>query len=290
MSDNKKILLSIVFGAKNDSYMEYSPGIGGANHRISISINKWLDNIEKCNIEYNTNDIELVICDWNSKEKIIDYVIDSKYKNYTYIFVPEKVACQYNTEFSIVHSLNCAYKHSTGEYILFCDSDSYFSYENFKRLYNLIKNIKIQDNFETGYWIPRKHIPREDYINFKNFIDVDNHLMNNNINYIYDGPIYANNIFCGGAAGLLISKFMAEETTCWYEKYINWGELDIDMNRRLIAKYQIDYIDINSLCFLHLYHHDSSFVRIPNRRQDTFFKANDANWGLGDKILEVTKK
>lgn len=290
MINDKKPLLSILIGAKNDNYMEYSPGVGGADHRITIAINKWLDNIEKLNVE--NNDIEFVICDWNSKEKIINAIIDPKYKNYTYIYVPGDIAADYNTNFSIVHSLNCAYKHSNGEYILFCDSDSYLSYEQFKNLYSFIKHLKTKTITDSCFWIPRKHVPREAYINYKNFINVDNHLMNNHVNYLHDGPIFKDGEFYGGAAGLLISKNVAEETTCWYEKYVNWGELDLDMNRRLSTKYNMAYVNINSLCFFHLYHHEAknNGYRIGNKRTDTLFKANNDPWGLSDKILEVIKK
>ena len=54
-----------------------------------------------------------------------------------------------------------------------------------KKLNTEVKHLKTKTITNSCFWIPRKHVPREAYINYKNFIDVDNHLMNNHVNYLH---------------------------------------------------------------------------------------------------------
>lgn len=280
---NSEILLSILIIGKNDNYGQDANGHGGVNKRLELSLNKTINNLNKLNV----NNIEVVLCDWGSENKIIDNLLHDKYTNLKSVYVPSDICLKYNKYFSISHAYNTAYRHSRGKYVIFWDSDCFIDYDSFVQLYNFVTEIDNQNITNIFWWCSRKHIPRQGYVNFNKFEEVDEFIQKNP-SLINWEQIDTRN-FWGCAIALLLPRNIAEESSCWYEKLPNWGWQDIELHNRLISKYRCD-VDLSQygVSMYHLNHHDVNDRKEENPRYNSKnFYANDENWGLKNEILEI---
>ena len=94
--------------------------------------------------------------------------------------------------------------------------------------------------------------------------------------------------------GLLLSKNICEESSCWYETLNKWGYIDIEIHNRISSKYPCcgDLEDLG-MCFFHLDHHNitaggqngsNPYIGAPE------FMANNNAWGLNNEDLILYKK
>lgn len=280
---NNNFLISFLIIGKNDNYGADANGKGGVGCRINLTLNKLINNVNKLNV----NDIELVLCDWGSENKIIDNLVKEPHKNLKYIYVPKEIGKKYNPHFSISHSYNCAFRKSNGRYVVFLDSDCYIEHESFVNLYNFVKQLDQQNVTDTFYWASRYQAARELYNDCTNFLDLDQNLKNNphKINHEFMNL----NTFRGCAGSLLFARNIGEESSCWFEKLPNWGWQDIDLHYRLVNKYKCGN-DLNEygIKIYHLYHHDSKdLVNINPQISSQMLYANSKNWGLINEDLRV---
>ena len=275
--------ISIITSGKNDNYA------GNFIQRLQHNLIKLDDNINKL----NTNNIEVIVVDWGSEEKISDVLNNINFKHINFLYVPNNICEKYSpdSKFSIVHSLNAGFRRSKGEYIFFIDGDSYIPYDSLKTVYELIKD----KNESLFYWASRYHIDYEIHSQLNNIYDIDKEI---NIweqnNKSYWGHDKVNLTSFGGAAmGLLLSRDICNESTLYYEKLNKWGWLDIELHNRLLSKYScngdLEDLGVN---FFHLYHHNIKSHGqngINDGYNSSLFKANNDDWGLINEDLILYK-
>lgn len=290
------MLLSILIPGKNDNYAADENGKGGVCKRLELSLNKLSDNLSKL----NKDDIEVVVCDWGSENKISDELVHNKHKSMKFVYVPKEIASKYNrgAGFSIVHPYNTAFRNSSGRYTIFWDSDCFVPYESLERLYNFVSDLDKKDIIGF-FWGSRFHIPRVGYVDAKDFSDVDEYMKTCVIDirspHITNSPKILRHdkanisAFGGGAMALLMNRQVGEESTCWWEELTYWGWQDIEINNRLRMKYPcLGDIEDHGVFLFHLDHHEKTHFTHSNPSIVTNrFNANDENWGLANEKLEI---
>lgn len=277
------MLLSIVTCGKNDEYA------GNFIQRMQLNLSKLESNIKKL----NTNEIEVIVLDWGSEQKLYD-VLDVKDFNHTKFYhVNKDLATKLSPDsnFFYTKSMNAAYRRSSGSFIFFIDGDSYVPFHSLKNLFELVKNT---NNPYTFYWASRYHLPYELHSSTSDTSKIDEYIEDWCINK--DGwrheKISLTNFF-GAAMGLLLSRNICEESTCWIESMNKWGWVDIELNHRISRRYPCngdleDYLDSY---FFHLDHHSLKFggnnLQIGGNPQiiSSKFDANEESWGLINEEL-----
>lgn len=277
------MLLSILIPGKNDNF-RYN-----GSKTLELNLNQTIDNM----LKLGADDIELVLCDWGSEKKIVEHVIDRKHKNFKCVYVKPEIAKKYNgkANYSIVHPINTAFRRSNGEYVVFWDSDCFIKYNSFCSLYNLVKNLK-KNNDMKFYWGSRFHVPYELYTNLKDNKEVCK-VLNKSFSFKHD-KIGDAHSFKGAAVIMLMHRSLWESSSGWYEKLPYWGWQDIEFHYRLLQKYEYggDLEDIDNMMFYHLCQpvigdgtHNNHLMN--NSLNAPFFYANDIDWGLAKEDLEI---
>jgi glycosyltransferase involved in cell wall biosynthesis len=276
--------LSIITCGKNDNYA------GNFIQRLQHNLTKLNDNI----IRLNTTDIEVIIVDWGSEEKISDILDTTNFKHINFLYVPDNICKGYSPDsnFSIVHALNAGFRRSKGDYIFFMDGDGYVPFDSLKATFDLIKD----KNENIFCWASRYHLPYEIHSQTLNIQDIDNEILkweqNNKLNW---GHNKVNLAYFGGAAiGLLLSRNICDESTLFYEALNKWGWLDIEIHNRLSSRYTCNG-DLENLgvSFFHLDHHNVQSQGqngTNNHHNPLSFNANNDNWGLINENLILYKK
>jgi glycosyltransferase involved in cell wall biosynthesis len=275
--------LSIITTGKNDSYAI------NFNQRLKNCLSKLINNIERLDIR----DYEIILVDWGSDNNSrLSDVLDIKSNHLKFLYVNEEISKKYSpdSDFSFVHSANSGFRVSSGKYILFIDGDVYMSFESFNTLYNLINHEK--EN--VFYWGSRYHLPFEKHHNVDDFNIIDNEIENYENSWRHD-KVNLSGGFIGTAGALLLSRNICEESTCYYEALNKWGFLDIELNSRLVSKYQCDGdLEDNGIKLFHLDHHNIKSGGQSGYNEHTYagkFTANDVeNWGLINENLEIYQK
>lgn len=279
------IILSIVLAGKNDDYA------GNFLQRIKFNIEKLSDNLSKLK---KTN-VEIIVVDWSSETRLSSDVGLSNLPHVKFLYVPQDVASQVSPDngFSQVHSLNAGYRRSIGDYVFFIDGDSYINLKTTEKVIELCEKLK-SDNKEAYYWASRYHLPYEIHSNSKTIEEIDNHieLWNNNGRKDWRREkILLNSVVA--PMGLLLSRNIANHTTCYYEKLNKWGYIEIEFANRIKSKYQCDgdLDNDNDMYFFHLDHH-SIGIQGKDKKHNIHmsannFSANDESWGLNNYELEL---
>ena len=274
-----KMLLSILIPGKNDNFRANTKKV------LEFNINKTIANIS----ELGSNDIELVLCDWGSDNKIIDSLNIKKSKYLKYIYVPQNITKKYNGKgsYSIVHPINTAFRKSCGKYVIFWDSDCYVATSEFYKLYEFIKKMH-STNDMNFYWGSRYNIPFSIYMNLICYQELDSFL---NQNIIYNHNKISIHNFRGNSISLLMNRELWENSTGFYEKLIYWGWQDIEFHHRLLHRYTFGGdLENNNIYFYHL------IEKLDNKVSDKIinpwhnaptFRANDSTWGLYNEQLEI---
>ena len=277
------MLLSIITCGKNDDYS------GDFVSRIQLNLSKLESNIS----QLNTDEIEIIVIDWGSENKLSSVLETNEFKYTKFYHVPENIASKYSPDsnFSYTKSMNTGYRRSLGKFVFFIDGDSYIPLHSLENLYNMVKQR--QDPY-TFFWASRFHLPYELHFNNPNLEKIDSFITDWSLEKRgWRHEKYSLTNFGGGMMGLLLSKNICEESTCWYEKHNKWGWVDLELNARMSSKYPCngDLEDHNSY-FFHLDHH---FIggkatwggeKGYNPPQSSpYFRANDENWGLINEQL-----
>lgn len=272
------MLLSILIPGKNDNFRENTKQV------LDFNINKTIDNINRI----NSNDIELVICDWGSKNKIIDNIVTNKCLNFKYIYVDPTICAKYNgdSNYSIVHPINTAFRQSSGQYVIFWDSDCYVTYDNFNNLYSFVKKMQ-EINDMKFYWGSRYNIPIDEYLELQNYTKLDELLDIKKISsYTKD---HLSQPFMGTSISILMNRVLWQESSGWWERLTYWGWQDIEFHRRLTKKYQYGGdLDNYHIKFIHLASRPSHISKANPHIDSINFIANNESWGLINEKLEVS--
>ena len=277
------MILSILIPGKNDNFR------CNGTKTIEFNLHQVLDNLEF----FNFPDLEVVLCDWGSEKKIVESILERKHKNFRCVYVSPEIAKKYNGEanYSIVHSINTAFRNSSGKYVCFWDSDCFVLKDSFLKLYEFVHQMNINSD-KKFYWGSRWHISYDEYTYLSSHKDLLEKINNGLQPSRKDSFGYGQN-FMGGSISLLMDRSIWEESTGWYEKLPYWGWQDIEFHRRLLTKY-IHGEDLVShgMVFYHLNQPEKmdklqNKHKFNNQLDAKSFKANPPNWGLADESLEV---
>jgi len=270
------MLLSILIPGKNDNYFD-------AINKLSLNLNKIISNIKTLGV----NDVEVVLCDWGSQVKITDYLNLQTDNNFKCAYVSPEITKKYNRDgdYVIPTSINTAFRHSRGKYVIFWDSDCYVKYEDFVNLYNFVKQAD-SNNDMSFYWGSRFHIPYELHANKASYIDLDSTLNETSILTFLHDKINCND-FGGCAISILMNRQLWEESTGWWEELYNWGWQDIEFHKRLCQRYTFGGdLEDHQINFFHLNHLPANVHELLKTRKSnepinaSSFNANDERWGL----------
>jgi glycosyltransferase involved in cell wall biosynthesis len=271
--------------------------MGNFDFRLATSINKFSQNIFQLNAE---KDVEIVLVDWGSEIPLTEVLklTDDSRSLLRIIQVSPDIAAKYNKDspYSCVHPVNAGIRNADGQYILFCDADTYTPLETMKNLLALVKNgsinnIPLRQVFLMG---SRYHIPKSFHISSPSLEEIDRFIKDNFDNLVHDKVDIVN--FLGTATAYLFTCDMLFECRGYDERLIYWGWWDIDLFYRLKRKYNaFDFEDFN-IPFFHLEHYSDSRHRNmeaenPRRlnvsKMPESFAPNDENWGLENEKLEI---
>lgn len=273
------MLLSIVISGKNDNFRENNSQV------LKLNLEQTVKNIKNLNLD----DVEIILCDWGSEKKIVDEIFVEKHKSFKCIYVSPEIAEKYNDgcSYSYVHPHNTASRRSKGKYIIFWDSDTIIMQNDFKNLYDFIKNMDLNEDLDSFYWASRKNIEYEQYKNIKTSDELKNYL-----DSIPEIPNYnmlcgENNSFGGTGVALLVSKKIWEDCTGLWEKLVHRGWADIEIHNRLLVKYNFcgDLANFG-VNFYHL-NYPCHGPKVNPHINSMEFKCNPPSWGLIDEKLQI---
>lgn len=274
------MLLSIIIPGKNDNYRE------NGTKTLELNLKQTIENLNFL----DQDDIEVVLCDWGSEKKIIDEVVTDKHRNFKCVYVAPEITKRYNknSNYSIVHPINTAFRKSQGKYVIFWDSDCLVTLENFKKLYFFVKDLE-RNNDKKFYWASKLHIPFEIYTNMN--VEEVNNWLSTNPNLMHDKISKQNFMGCGVA--ILMNRKLWEESTGWYEELTYWGWQDIEFHNRLKTRYEFggDLEDFG----MEFYHLNQKLEQPDHSKKNLYnpqinsqnFAANSENWGLANEELEI---
>jgi hypothetical protein len=281
------MLLSIITSGKNDQYA------GNFIQRLQHNLNKLNDNIDK----FSTNDIEVILVDWGSEEKLSDVLDISKFTHTQFLHISPDITQKYSPDsgFSIVHALNAGFRRSQGRYIFFIDGDSYIPFESLLLIYNIALSLD-EEKEKTFFWASRYHLPYEIHSNTDSIEEIDKSIETWEQNQKRDWRHNKVDLqdFGGNAMGLLLSRDICEESTLYYEILNKWGWLDIEIHNRILTRYScVGDLEDYGVSFFHLDHHS-----VQNKGQNGInpnynslkFEANNNDWGLINENLTLYKK
>lgn len=276
MSDN--ILLSFLIPGKNSN--DYY----GSFERLKICLSKHLSNVS--NPKYSN--VEIVLADWGSENKIIDTLQIPKNEQFRCVYASPEITKKYNKDanYSIPHPINMACRYSRGKYVVFCDCDVYVSTNTFERIVEFVETMQT-DNDKSFYWSSRYHIPLEVHSDTRNFTELDNYLHNLNLDTIPHDKINTS-YFQGCSSALLMDKELWLDSTGFWEILNYWGWQDIEFHHRLASKYRFggDIEDLG-MPFFHLAHPSNPNRRTSPQIMSNLFQANGSIWGLSNENIEI---
>ena len=278
---------------RNDGYM------GNFIWRLSTTLNKHAQNVFALNAQ---DMVEIVFCDWGSKEHLINVIsLSDKAKALLrVVIVPPEVARYYNrdSQYSGAHASNTSIRRSLGKYLLYSDADNYITLESMRILLSILQQGSINGypldfNF---FWGSRYHVPKSFHSSNPPLEVLDNYIAQHWKTFLYSK---VNKVkFLGGAGALLMTRKMWHECHGWDERLIYWGWSDIDLHYRLASKYGFGDLEDSQIYFFHLDHYSQDpktrgyEPEISNRKMNPMhmprrFVPNDETWGLRDAILPV---
>lgn len=281
----KSMDLSFVMAGKNDDYA------GNFLERIKFNItklNNTLQTLQKTNVE-------IIVVDWASDEKLSDSLNIPDLTHVKFLYVPHNVANEVSPDngFSSVHALNAGYRKSNGNYVFFIDGDSYISFETTKKLVELCENLG-EKNQDAYYWASRYHLPYEIHSNCSTIDEIDLHIQLWNDSGRQDWKREKFNIENVVAPmGLLLSRNIADASTCYYEKLNKWGYIEIELFDRLKPNFKCngDLDNDDDMYFFHLDHHtigkQGKSNKFNKHEKANNLKANNDSWGLFDYNLQL---
>lgn len=275
----KNILLSIIIPGKNDT--DYC----GSFDRLRLNLTKTLDNVKRY------DDVEVILCDWGSDVPILNELNLKTSDTFKCVYVNPDIAKKYNKEanYSIVHPINTAFRHSSGRYVIFWDTDCFITSVDFDKLIEFVRRMDSESD-KSFYWGSRFHIPFDFHSDKKDFVDIDQYLASNGLANLAHDKISVNN-FMGTGISLLMARELWESSTGFWEELSYWGWQDIELHRRLCSRYKFSGdLEDNGIIFFHLQHHGvTNILQKPHNPQNNSsrFDANGDIWGLNNEHVDL---
>lgn len=281
-------LLSICLCARNDDYC------GNFRFRFETTLNHFAKNAKELGI---IEDVEVVVTDWNSEEKLGHAInlSNEAAQISRFICVPPEIAAKYNPpnySFHSTVSMNVATRRSNGQYLLIMPSDIIYSKASIKNLIDLLRdnNYGYIDVDKTLMLISRKYI-HYSFIEREPDLDaINRHLLYNSYILPQDIPLPG---LAGWMGGTLLNRSLFFEYGGIDEEFGKYGWSDIELGLRIGQQ-------LPSICLNHvgIYCYEMDVRR---EMREPLWKdenleiikknpvANSPNWGLLDETLEIYK-
>ena len=208
--------LTIITTVRNDNY------IINFIDRLQYTINFFLRNCES--IE-KLNDIEVLIVDWGSKQKIssVFNCYKKKYQNkIKFLEVENKYVKKFSRGvdggFFTEKAINLGISKAKGDYILYITADTLFSKNSIINIFNLVESDHKKNQF---YLIPRKYIDFHFFLSNPNFLEMNRYLEN----IFFSKTRFENTQFQngGGATGWIVKKININKINCLDENALSKG-------------------------------------------------------------------
>jgi len=208
--------LTIITTVRNDDY------IINFIDRLQYTINFFLRNCES--IE-KLNDIEVLIVDWGSKQKIssVFNCYKKKYQNkIKFLEVENKYVKKFSRGvdggFFTEKAINLGISKAKGDYILYITADTLFSKNSIINIFNLVESDHKKNQF---YLIPRKYIDFHFFLSNPNFLEMNRYLEN----IFFSKKRFENTQFQngGGATGWIVKKININKINCLDENALSKG-------------------------------------------------------------------
>lgn len=288
MDNTRKPLLSLIIGARNDSYM------GDFAWRLSACLNylgRSLSSIE------DTGSVEVIICDWGSEKPVHEVLKlrDDARRIVKFVIVPPEIAipAQKDSPFPIPIVQNIAIRRSRGEFIAQTDSDIIFTPLALERLLQTLTgslDIGI-DPAKSLLVASRRHIPHELTFAKPGIEEIERYLRQ------YGAMLPVDKLFPGIAtpSGMAVMhRDLWHEFQGYDERLIYWGWMEIDLYLRVMQQYPWRDLANSGSILYHIEHYSGENRPREPRKMNPMLnpqttKVNDENWGMAEiDFTEVT--
>jgi len=267
--------LSIVYAVRNDDFN------GNFYYRFYMS----LLFLEKAILSNKLKSkIEIIVVDWNSKTpfNIKKDFPKGIQKNIKLIIVRPPLLSKHKitSKFKVTQAVNTGIRRAKAKYILNINSDILITEIFLKRLFELIKENKINNKFLQ---IPRKFIPHQitelqlSQDDLKKYIKMFSRYFNQG------GKVPG---LMSGAGGFLARKNTWHKLEGFSETYNGHGWTDIELGIKIKNNFEIEKADYYGLC---LYDLQQNIDIKKNINSHPFIiTKNKKNWGLGNVKLPIS--
>ncbi len=279
-------LLSICMAGRNDDYG------GNFRYRIETALNHMAKNAGELNL---LGLMEVVVCDWNSEQKLGEAIKLSPEARQIvhFVYVPPGIAEHLNpvnTCFNNALSVNAVLRRAEGNFIMYMPGDILFSRASLKNLTDLLqrKTKAPIDIDRTLMQIHRKFIPWQFLAREPDIDAIDDFLFHNSWSFRIDS--------CGvglnaGMGAFIMSRSLFHECRGIDERLSKWGWSDVELGLRITQRYPsaiLSYLGIN--CFemdIKDEAREQNIQEINPQIIGKTLEANTADWGMANRELEI---
>jgi len=258
--------------------------------------------------------VELLVVDWGSREPLRTVIplSNAARRLVKFVQVPEAVAARFNRDspYSFVHASNCGLRRASGDFIMYCDADTYLPQSSLQTICSSLHgHARAGETRQPEGWTQtslggnptnhfflasRYHIPISFHKHCAASEQIDAYIAENKGTLDHDRINKRD--FMGTATAYLMHRSIWRACRGFDERLIYWGWFDIDLFQRLRQRHEVCDLEDAGVDFFHLEHYSNSkkrdqTVENPQRANEAKrpdrFRVNDENWGLGDYELEV---
>ena len=279
-------LLSICIAGRNDDYG------GNFRYRIETALNHMAKNAAELDL---LGLMEVVVCDWNSEQKLGDAIKLSPEARQIvhFVYVPPEIAeplNPVNTCFNNSLSVNAAIRRAEGNFIMCMPADILFSRASMKNLTDLLqhKTKAPIDIDRTLMQIHRKFIPWQFLAREPDIDAIDDFLFHNSWKFrieIFDSGLNS------GMGAFVMRRRLFHECRGIDEGLGKWGWSDIELGLRINQRYPSAILShLGIYCYEMDIKKETRVQTIQEKNPQTVSKTletNTADWGMADRELEI---
>ncbi len=285
-------ILTVALSGRDDDYML------DFRYRLATTISYLARNLQRLG---RLDDVEVLFADWGSDPPLArSLTLDADSARLTrFVHVPQSVTREIRgtaTGYHTAMALNVSIRRARGEYILVTGSDTLISQGSLDCLLKVLSGVSpVPFAPERTYMQLRRNQISWRFVHRRPTRDeFDRYLLLNPMGI--PDPHWARFSLGEGSGGILVHRSRWHELRGVDERMAGYGRSDFDLCMRVSQQYP--WVELSGLGVI-LYHMEhapygrradlSTAQHPPDRKLVLFqaFQANDENWGLGDRDLEV---
>lgn len=287
-----KPLLSFVMSGRNDNY---TPDF---LYRLSTTINFLSESAKQSG---KIDQIEIIIVDWSSEQKLKDHVQLSEcaLSITQFIYIPDTYTDQYHKGvFSGNLGPNIALRRAQGKFVSFCGAEVLIPASSVYAMCQLADGkLPVSEPNEKLYVCGRYRLPSQWVMSQPTTQEWQKYLENNSWRIVQEP---GRGSFLTGNAGLLLipRKMLHQSQGLLQDLDPYWGWNDVEYTSRVLSKFPCVDLNSNGVTIYDMEHFNcigdrQTAVKKPAPRLlCQSFAANDKNWGAGDTefCIEYSEK